>query len=112
MGGDILYRWGNPSNYGMSGTQVIVNAVHDARWITDDGRPNGGFLQVFNNSGVSNSVSAIDGIDTPWDAATNTYLRTPGQAFEPSFHTLQDMNVLIQLLVNLLQIECPMETFM
>jgi hypothetical protein len=87
MGGDILYRWGNPSNYGISGTQVIVNAVHDARWITDDGRPNGGFLQVFNNSGVSNSISAIDGIDTPWDAATNSYLRTAGQAFTPSSYT-------------------------
>jgi hypothetical protein len=87
MGGDIMYRWGNPSNYGISGTQVIVNAVHDARWITDDGRPNGGFLQVFNNSGVSNSVSAIDGIDTPWDAATNSYLRTAGQAFTPSSYT-------------------------
>ena len=87
MGGDILYRWGNPSNYGMTGTQIIDNAVHDARWITDDGRPNGGYLQVFNNSGVSNSVSAIDGIETPWDAATNTYLRTPGQAFEPFSYT-------------------------
>jgi len=87
MGGDILYRWGNPSNYGMTGTQIIDNAVHDARWITDDGRPNGGYLQIFNNSGVSNSVSAIDGIETPWDAATNTYLRTPGQAFEPFSYT-------------------------
>jgi hypothetical protein len=87
MGGDILYRWGNPSNYGMSGSQIIDNAVHDARWIADDGRPNGGFLQVFNNSGVSNSQSAIDGIETPWDAATNTYLRTPGQAFGPSSYT-------------------------
>ena len=87
MGGDIMYRWGNPSNYGMSGTQIIDNAVHDARWITDDGRPNGGYLQIFNNSGVSNSVSAIDGIETPWDAATNTYLRTPGQAFEPFSYT-------------------------
>jgi len=71
----------------MSGTQVIPNAVHDVRWITDDGRPNGGFLQIFNNSGVSNSVSAIDGIETPWDAATNTYLRTAGQAFAPSSYT-------------------------
>lgn len=87
VGGDILYRWGNPSNYGMTGTQIIDNAVHDARWITDDGRPNGGYLQVFNNSGVSNSVSAIDGIETPWDAATNTYLRIPGQAFEPFSYT-------------------------
>jgi len=87
MGGDILYRWGNPSNYGMSGTQIIDNAVHDARWITDDGRPNGGYLQIFNNSGVSSTVSAIDGIETPWDAATNTYLRTTGQAFAPSSYT-------------------------
>ena len=87
MGGDILYRWGNPSNYGMSGSQIIDNAVHDARWITDDGRPNGGYLQIFNNSGVSNNVSAIDGIETPWDAATNTYLRTTGQAFAPSSYT-------------------------
>jgi len=87
MGGDILYRWGNPSNYEVSGSQMIDNAVHDARWITDDGRPNGGYLQIFNNSGVSNSVSAIDGIETPWDAATNTYLRNPGQAFEPFSYT-------------------------
>ena len=53
MVGDILYRWGNPSNYGMFGPQVIPNAVHDARWITNDGRPNSGFLQIFNNSGIS-----------------------------------------------------------
>ena len=87
MGGDILYRWGNPSNYNMSGTQVIPSAVHDVRWITDDGRPNGGFLQVFNNSGVSNNQSSIDGIDTPWDPTTSTYLRTPGQAFGPASYS-------------------------
>ena len=49
MGGDILYRWGNPSNYGFFGLQVIPNAVHDPRWIPNDGRPYGGFLQIFNN---------------------------------------------------------------
>jgi hypothetical protein len=87
MGGDILYRWGNPSNYNMPGSQIIDNAVHDSRWITDDGRPNGGFLQIFNNSGVSNNQSAVDGIETPWDPTTNTYLRTPGQAFAPSSYT-------------------------
>lgn len=90
MGGDILYRWGNPSNYGMgtTGSQIITSAVHDARWITNDGRPNGGYLQIFNNSGVSNNVSAIDGIETPIDPATGyTYLRTSGQAFAPSSYT-------------------------
>ena len=88
MGGDILYRWGNPSNYGYSGyPQVIPNAVHDSRWIKDDGRPNGGFLQVFNNSGVSNNQSAVDGIETPWDPISNTYLRSPGQPFAPTSYT-------------------------
>jgi hypothetical protein len=87
-GGDILYRWGNPSNYGMSGAQTIPNAVHDARWITDDGRPNGGFLQIFNNSGVSSSQSTIDGIETPLDPATGyTYILNPGQAYGPASYT-------------------------
>jgi hypothetical protein len=87
MGGDILYRWGNPSNYEMSGSQVIPNAVHDVRWITNDGRPNGGFLQIFNNSGVSNNQSAVDGIETPWDSTSNTYLRSSGQPFTPNSYT-------------------------
>jgi hypothetical protein len=87
MGGDIMYRWGNPDNYNMSGNQVIPSAVHDARWIENDGRPNGGFLQIFNNSGVSNSQSSIDGISTPWDATSGSYLRTTGQSFGPSNYT-------------------------
>ena len=88
MGGDILYRWGNPNNYGISGTQVIPNAVHDVRWITNDGRPNGGFLQVFNNSGVSNNQSAVDGIETPIDPNNQyNYFRANGQAFDPSSYT-------------------------
>ena len=87
MGGDLLYRWGNPSNYGMSGARTIPNAVHDVRWITDDGRPNGGYLQIFNNSGVSNNQSAIDGIETPFDEATGTYTLNPGEPYGPSTYT-------------------------
>ena len=87
MGGDILYRWGKPSNYDMSGSQVIPSAVHDVRWITNDGRPNGGFLQVFNNSGGGNGQSTIDGIETPWDPNTKTYLRNQNQPFSPSSYS-------------------------
>tara|TARA_B100001250_G_scaffold195780_1_gene168185 strand:- start:2564 stop:4171 length:1608 start_codon:yes stop_codon:yes gene_type:complete len=88
MGGDILYRWGNPSNYGFSNyPQVISSAVHDSRWIIDDGRPNGGFLQIFNNSGGGNNQSTIDGIETPWDPANNIYTRQVGQPFEPTSYS-------------------------
>ena len=95
MGGDILYRWGNPSNYGMPGAQIITSAVHDSRWIENDGRPNGGFLQIFNNCGNgctgggpnSQANSTIDGIETPWDPLTKTYTRNPGQPYGPSSYT-------------------------
>lgn len=64
-GGDFLYRWGNPSNYGSNGTQTIPAAVHDPRWITDDGRPNGGYIQFFNNEGGASGGSVIDAVSAP-----------------------------------------------
>lgn len=82
MGGDIIYRWGNPSNYGATGLQQIPSAVHDVRWITNDGRPNGGFLQFFNNNGGGNNTSTVDAIETPLDGFN--YTLEPGQAYGPS----------------------------
>ncbi|MAM04436.1 MAG: hypothetical protein CMD06_00560, partial [Flavobacteriales bacterium] len=90
MGGDILYRWGNPSNYGINGNQVIPDAVHDVRWIENDGRQNSGYLQIFNNKGGSSNPvqSTIDGIETPLDSTTGyTYLRNLNQPFGPSSYT-------------------------
>ena len=84
-GGDILYRWGNPSNYGLSGNQIIPNAVHDIRWIEDDGRPYGGYLQIFNNKGINNTQSTVDVFLAPLDSNNgNNYFRTSGQAFGPA----------------------------
>ena len=84
-GGDILYRWGNPSNYGLSGNQIIPNAVHDIRWIENDGRPYGGYLQIFNNKGISTNQSTVDAFLPPLDTNNgNNYLRTSGQAFGPA----------------------------
>jgi len=79
MGGDILYRWGKPSNYDAPGTQIITNAVHDAHWIPDD-NPNGGFLMFFNNDGYFGEA-CVDAIETPFDGTT--YDLTPGSAFGP-----------------------------
>lgn len=48
-GGDILYRWGNPSNYdrGVS-ANTILNSQHSVNWIPI-GYPGEGNLLLFNN---------------------------------------------------------------
>ncbi|MFT5858084.1 MAG: hypothetical protein ACI865_000168 [Flavobacteriaceae bacterium] len=81
MGGDFLYRWGNPSNYGATGSQTIAEAVHDPRWIEDDGRPNGGFIQFFNNGGGSGGSSVVDAIEAPESGWIYTM---SGSSYEPS----------------------------
>ncbi len=48
-GGDILYRWGNPRNYGRgSEAEQMLFGQHDIRWI-EKGLPGAGHLMVFNN---------------------------------------------------------------
>jgi hypothetical protein len=48
-GGDILYRWGNPENYGRGiATDRKLFQQHDAKWI-DVGLPRAGDILVFNN---------------------------------------------------------------
>ena len=81
-GGDFLYRWGNPENYGVSGTRRILGPVHDARWIPDDGRPRGGYIQFFNNDGTG-SRSTTDAIIPPVAQDGFNYEWTPGQPYAP-----------------------------
>ncbi|MCJ8288606.1 MAG: aryl-sulfate sulfotransferase [Crocinitomicaceae bacterium] len=80
-GGDFIFRWGNPANYGSTAAQTIPEAVHDPRWIEDDGRPNAGMLQFFNNSGGTGSSSVIDAITTPASGFIYTY---SGGSYAPS----------------------------
>src|SRR5262249_42027752 len=48
-GGDILWRYGNPKNYGAGGDEERrLFGQHDARWIRA-GRPGAGHVLVFNN---------------------------------------------------------------
>lgn len=79
-GGDILYRWGNPASYGASGT-ANFNVIHDAHWVPA-GCPRAGYLVGFNNSGVSNSQSAVDMVNPPLSGYN--YTITAGQAFGPT----------------------------
>lgn len=84
-GGDFLYRWGNPSNYGATGNKVITAAVHDVRWIPNDGRPNAGYIQFFNNEGGTGGSSTVDAIDPPLNGYN--YDLTKGEAYGPSTYS-------------------------
>ena len=86
-GGDFLYRWGNPQNYGINADQTIEGAVHDSRWIPDDGRPRGGYLQFFNNVGGQGKSSVVDALKLPFAADGYNYERTPEEAYGPMVAT-------------------------
>ncbi len=79
-GGDILYRWGMPSNYGVSGSQVF-NVVHCAVWIPSD-CPGAGNIMAFNNR-ENQGTSMVVELVPPSDTSGN-YTWVPGTAYGPS----------------------------
>lgn len=81
-GGDFLYRWGNPGNYGSTAAQTVPQAIHDPRWIEDDGRPNAGMIQFVNNF-VGTGYTTVDAIDAPESGFMYTY---GGSSYAPSVH--------------------------
>jgi hypothetical protein len=82
-GGDFLYRWGNPSNYDLSGTHYFY-VCHNANWIPE-GYPGAGHILIFNNrEGYGTSIVAE--IVPPTDGSGN-YTRTAGTAFGPASPT-------------------------
>ena len=75
-GGDILYRWGNPQNYGRgSSSDRFLYFQHNPNWIKDG--PHKGKLVMYNNglnrpnTSSSDDYSAIPIIDTGVDANGN-----------------------------------------
>jgi hypothetical protein len=84
-GGDLLYRWGNPQNYG-AGTAADQQFFlqHNAHWI-QPGLPDSGKLMVFNNGDArpGGNYSSVDILNTPVDGAGN-YTLVTGQAYGPA----------------------------
>ncbi|MEI6765902.1 MAG: aryl-sulfate sulfotransferase [Bacteroidota bacterium] len=85
-GGDFLYRWGKPANYGATGT-AIFNVVHDAHWVPSDNPNYPGYLCAFNNKGGTGSKSAFTIVNPPLSGYT--YNLTLGQAYTPSTYNYQ-----------------------
>ena len=83
-GGEILYRWGNPSAYGRGGeADRVFSGQHDAHWIPE-GRPGAGHLLVFNNGagGRSGKWSSVDEIVPPL-LASGLYALADREPFAP-----------------------------
>ena len=80
-GGDLIYRWGNPSAY-KRGTErdAQLNQQHDAEWIPD-GSPGAGHLTIFNN-GYNRGFTSIEEIVPPLDA-NGHYVIEPGKPYGP-----------------------------
>lgn len=84
MGGDILYRWGNPQAY-KRGTSTVQRlfVVHGVNWIRP-GLPGAGNLLMFNNGdrpGTTGDSSTVEEIVPP--RTGYTYYIHPDSAFGP-----------------------------
>lgn len=85
MGGDIIYRWGNPQVYGRgtpADTKLFLQ--HSPVWITN-GKYSGQILIFNNGTGRTGGAvgSSVDIIDPPIDASGN-YTIASGAAYGPS----------------------------
>ncbi len=84
MGGDILYRWGNPQSYraGTASDQTLFKQ-HDVQWVASDLSERENIL-IFNNGNhrPTGSYSSVDEIAPPVDA-NGHYILDPGSAYGP-----------------------------
>jgi hypothetical protein len=82
-GGSILYRWGSPTNYGISGSTKIFSGQHHCCWVPDtmpgtkEPISGGGNFMAIDNG----NKRALE-IENPFK--NGTYTRTAGKAFEPA----------------------------
>jgi len=84
MGGDLLYRWGNPQTYDRGDvTDQMLFGQHDSHWI-ESGLPGEGNILIFNNgrNRPGGEYSTVDEIVPPVDQNGN-YLLDPDTTFGP-----------------------------
>jgi Arylsulfotransferase (ASST)/Secretion system C-terminal sorting domain len=83
MGGDFLYRWGNPAAYQAAGPTVF-DVLHDAHWIPAD-CPNAGRIAAFHNDWSTMTQSSVIQFDPPVNGYN--YTGTPGAAYGPTTYS-------------------------
>lgn len=79
-GGDILYRWGKPSNYNAPGTDYL-NVVHCPNWVPE-GFPGEGNILMFSNR-IDQSQSQVLEINPPLKSDGVNYEFETGKSYGP-----------------------------
>ena len=85
MGGDLIFRWGNPQNYerGNASNRIVYN-LHSINWIEPDYPDGGGF--IYYNNGVNRpggNYSSADIFMPPIDENGNYFIED-NEPFGPS----------------------------
>jgi hypothetical protein len=83
-GGELLYRWGNPRNYGAGKKEdQRLFGQHDVSWIAGE-KPGELRVMLFNNGGgrPGKEFSSVDELVLPFDRERG-FVREAGQAFGP-----------------------------
>ncbi len=82
-GGDFLYRWGRPQNYGCTsnGNGITLNVIHDARWVPSTNALYPDYISVFHNGGCSSGHAIV--LHQPPHNGYN-YNYTVGQVIGPA----------------------------
>jgi len=97
MGGDFLYRWGNPQNYDRgNNSDKQLDDQHSVNWI-DVGSPGEGNLILFNNGHETNASAGLELIppllengtyslteSSPYGPEEEEWLYFPGSGFHTS----------------------------
>lgn len=79
-GGDLLYRYGNPRAYGLTGPNQF-QALHSPHWIPD-GLTDAGKIMVLNN-GFNSGSSSIEVLTPPVNTPGDYIVPSVGSAFGP-----------------------------
>lgn len=88
-GGDILYRWGNPQNYGRGqAADRKLFKPHHAHWIKG-GLTDSGSIMIFNNGWgrPGGNYSTVDVVTTPVDLSGN-YSLSGSSAYGPTIQKI------------------------
>lgn len=79
-GGDIIYRWGNPENYGRGSTEnQQLQSQHSVNWIKP-GYPGAGNIILYNNGSIQTG-STIKELIPPLE--NGLYFLAEGEAYGP-----------------------------